>query len=189
MKLLVFDNFDSFTYNLVHMLEAILQQDIEVLRNNEVNASAAAHYDRIVFSPGPGLPAEAGCMNELILAQSPRTAMLGVCLGMQGIAQVYGGSLKNLPQVHHGVAIETNVIHAKGLFQNFPSHFMAGRYHSWVVDESTLPDCFSVDAIDAHNEIMAISHRAKRLSGVQFHPESILSEHGRLLLENWLNLN
>jgi anthranilate synthase component 2 len=187
VKLLVVDNFDSFTFNLVHMLEGILMQDVDVLRNDVVTPSQAERFDHIVFSPGPGLPPEAGNMNAVIKSCGPGTAVLGVCLGMQAIAEVYGGTLKNLSQVHHGVAIKTRVHNAAGLFQNFPEHFLAGRYHSWVVDEESLPACFSIDASDSQNEIMAISHVSQKMCGVQFHPESILTQHGRLLLENWLS--
>jgi anthranilate synthase component II len=188
MKILVFDNYDSFTYNLVHLIEKITEDTVDVFRNDKMNLDDIALYDRIVLSPGPGIPSEAGLLLPLIRRYATQKPILGVCLGHQAIAEAFGGKLTNLETVYHGVAteIQTNAERGK-LFSDFPEVFTAGRYHSWVVDEDSLPKDLRVTARDANNQIMAMEHTTFPVAGVQFHPESIMTEHGELLLRNFLN--
>lgn len=187
MKLLVLDNYDSFTYNLVHMLEQFPDVDLDVVRNDKITVSEVEKYDKIVLSPGPGLPAEAGIMHELIRAYAPVKPILGVCLGHQGIAEIFGAKLINLDQVMHGVATPVYITDTEeSLFRGLPESFLVGRYHSWSVDAKDLPDVFKITAMDAEKSIMAIAHKKFPLKGVQFHPESILTEHGMQMIENWL---
>jgi len=184
---LVVDNYDSFTWNLVHCLEDLTGAPPVVVRNDAMVAAEAARFGLIVLSPGPGLPAEAGQLVPLIRALAPTHPMLGICLGMQAMAEAFGGTLKNLATVHHGVVREV-VVEDPGdpLFNGLPRRFPAGRYHSWVVDRTALPQDFRVIAADDAGEPMAIRHRRYRLCGVQFHPESVMTPAGKALLHNWL---
>ncbi len=187
-KILVFDNYDSFTYNLVHYLQNLTHSVIDVYRNDEIELNEIKKYDKIVLSPGPGLPNEAGLLTALIKEYASTKSILGVCLGHQAIGEVYGGTLINLSKVFHGVATPIHVLdeHEK-LFLNIPNVFLGGRYHSWVVDRKTLPDCFTITAEDDEGMIMSISHKQYDVKGVQFHPESVLTENGMQLIKNWLN--
>jgi len=187
MKLLVLDNYDSFTYNLVQYIQEILGRRIDVFRNDALSLGAVDAYDVIVLSPGPGLPSAAGIMPDLIRTYAARKAILGVCLGHQAIGEAFGAQLRNLSQVYHG--IETPVrttVDDELLFQDLPEAFAAGRYHSWVVERDDLPDCLEVTAEDARGVIMAMRHREYNVRGVQFHPESIMTDHGMKMLENFL---
>ncbi len=158
-----------------------------VKRNDEIEIEEVANFDRIVFSPGPGLPKDAGKMIEIIKQYSSEKKMLGICLGMQAIAEAFGGTLYNLPNVHHGVALPTNVVDpTEPLFSGIPLLFKTGRYHSWCVDKVSLPTRLKITALDNDNEIMALSHENQLVKGVQFHPESILTEWGNELINNWL---
>ncbi len=187
MNLLVIDNYDSFTYNLVQYLEALLGRKVVVRRNDAITAEEACRYEGVVLSPGPGLPAEAGILLELIEALKGRTPMLGVCLGHQAIATAFGGSLRNLSDVWHGKEADIYVQAPDDpLFAGLPNPFRAGRYHSWVVDAGTLPQPIEVTATDAHGHVMALRHRSLPIHGVQFHPESIMTPQGMQLLGNWL---
>ncbi len=187
MNLLVLDNYDSFTYNLVQYLEDLLDGAVTVRRNDAIGPEEAARFDAIVLSPGPGLPAEAGIMPELIRALAGRRPILGVCLGHQAIAEAFGGSLINLKEVYHGKETDIHICVAdEPLFEGLPDPFRAGRYHSWVVDGATLPEVLEVTATDAAGRIMALRHRTLPLHGVQFHPESIMTPHGKQMLANWL---
>ena len=187
MKILLLDNYDSFTFNLVHLLESFDDVDVHVHRNDAFDINDAAAFDKIVLSPGPGLPSEAGIMMQLIKEMAGKKSMLGVCLGMQAMAEVFGGSLVNLEQVQHGVASEITVTdREEKLFRNLPEKFKTGRYHSWVVDHKSLPECFRITSIDASNQIMSIRHNEFDLCGVQFHPESVLTEYGNGIMGNWL---
>ena len=187
MKILLLDNYDSFTFNLVHLLEAFDGVDVHVHRNDSFNPKNAIEFDRIVLSPGPGLPGEAGILKELISGMAGKKSILGVCLGMQAIAEVFGGTLFNLDKVLHGVASETIVTDSKEkLFRNLPDKFKTGRYHSWMVDRKTLPECFQITSVDASQNIMSLRHKEYDLCGVQFHPESVLTEYGREMIGNWL---
>ncbi|GAB4255077.1 MAG: aminodeoxychorismate/anthranilate synthase component II [Vicingaceae bacterium] len=189
MNIVMIDNYDSFTYNLVHYVEGILDKDITVIRNDQLNLDDLEVFDKIILSPGPGLPSEAGKLNDIIKKYAEKKPVLGVCLGQQAIGEVFGGKLKNLNKVYHGVATKMKVVDKEeALFKNIPETFLAGRYHSWVIDKNTLPKEFKVTAVDEEGEIMAISHSTKPIKGVQFHPESILTEHGKKIIENFIRL-
>ena len=186
MKILLLDNYDSFTFNLFHYLNKF-ESDVVVKRNDEIELKEVEAFDRIVFSPGPGLPKDAGVMIEIIRMYSSEKKMLGICLGMQAIAEAFNGKLYNLPRVHHGVALPTNIVVSnEPLFSGLPISFKTGRYHSWCVDKNELPACLRITALDNEGEIMALSHENQLVKGVQFHPESILTEWGNELIYNWL---
>ena len=187
MKLLILDSYDSFTYNLVHLVEQFDDIEITIKRNDEIPLGEVENFDRILLSPGPGLPMDAGIMMDLIKTYSPTKNILGVCLGHQAIAECFGGKLINLPRPSHGVAMETIVIDSSdSLFRDIPTKFMTGRYHSWAVDILTFPDDLKVTSIDNQGTIMAFRHRELNVKGIQFHPESILSEYGKTLIGNWI---
>jgi anthranilate synthase component 2 len=190
MKILVLDNYDSFTYNLVHMLEKITGNKVDVYRNNRISLNDVGKYDKIVLSPGPGVPAEAGILIDLIKTYAPQKSIFGVCLGMQAMAETYGGKLINLSEVFHGIARPVMVKDANDpLFSEIPSPFMAGRYHSWVAERESLPSCLEITALDEDGLVMGLRHKEYKLNGVQFHPESILTEHGEKMIENWLKIS
>jgi anthranilate synthase component 2 len=184
-KVLVIDNYDSFTYNLVHYLEE-LQCSVKVVRNDKVSFSEAASFDHMVLSPGPGIPDEAGRLKELIQTFAAEKRILGVCLGQQAIAEVFGGQLINLQQVYHGVATTIEILGDDSLYKGLPSRIEVGRYHSWVVAPE-LPDCLEVTAVDDRGAIMSLRHREFDVRGVQYHPESVLTPQGKEILSNWLN--
>nr|WP_273444234.1 aminodeoxychorismate/anthranilate synthase component II [Neolewinella agarilytica] len=187
MKVLILDNYDSFTYNLVQYIEEELGQDIDVFRNDEISLEAVAEYDLIVLSPGPGVPAEAGIMPALLQRYASEKVIFGVCLGHQAIGEAFGGALINLDEVHHG--IETEMTRTKTddtLLAGVPEAFNAGRYHSWVIDPQTLPAELEMTATGEYGGVMALQHREYPIFGVQFHPESIMTKHGRLMIRNLL---
>lgn len=186
--IVIIDNYDSFTFNLVHYIEAIINQKITVFRNNEFVLSDIAAFQKIIISPGPGLPDEAGLSKQVIRHYKESKAILGVCLGHQAIVEIFGGKLKNLPEVYHGRSLKANVVQDDILFQNLPKQFLTGRYHSWVADENYFPECLETTAIDDFGNIMALKHKNLNIRGVQFHPESIMTEHGFKMLENWIKL-
>jgi anthranilate synthase component 2 len=186
MKLLVLDNYDSFTYNLVHLIEKVSEMPFDVIRNDKISIDAVKAYDKILLSPGPGLPKDAGIMPELIKTYGPSKSILGVCLGLQAIGEAYGGSLKNLETVFHGIATPINIISEDIIFDACPKTFTVGRYHSWVINTNNLPQELQVTATDEQGNIMALRHRTQDVRGVQFHPESILSEYGETMIHNWL---
>lgn len=185
-KVLILDNYDSFTYNLVHQVSYILNDKVTVRKNDAITVEEAAGFQKILLSPGPGLPQESGIMNALIKTCAATHSILGVCLGHQAIAEVFGGTLKNTA-VYHG--IQQDVIYNEGafLFSGVPNPFPAGRYHSWMVSETALPADLKVTARDASGNIMGISHRIFDVHGVQFHPESIMTPNGMRIISNWLN--
>ena len=186
MKILVLDNYDSFTFNLVQYIQEILGSKVDVRRNDAITLDAVAEYDAIILSPGPGLPSEAGIMPELIRRYAPEKAILGVCLGHQAIGEAFGAELENLAEVYHGVETPVSVTdHGEPLFRNIASQFQAGRYHSWAVKADRLPASLLVTAVDDKGAIMAMRHREYNVRGVQFHPESIMTEAGRQMLENF----
>jgi anthranilate synthase component 2 len=187
MKVLVIDNYDSFTYNLVHIIEQYHGVEITVIRNDKFKLEELSDYDKILLSPGPGIPSEAGLLLDVIKYYAPLKPMLGVCLGHQAIAEAFGGKLVNLDTVMHGIAMNTIVTKKEdALFRDISSPFLSGRYHSWAVDANTIPDCIEVTAIDDNGLVMALSHKEYNLKGMQFHPESILTEQGKEILFNWL---
>lgn len=186
MKILVLDNYDSFTFNLVQYIQEILGQKVDVRRNDAIALDAVAGYNAIILSPGPGLPSEAGIMPELIRRYGAEKAILGVCLGHQAIGEAFGAELENLTQVYHGVETPITVtMPDEPLFMNIPEQFQAGRYHSWVVRRDSLPESLQATAVDSKGVIMAMRHREYNVRGVQFHPESIMTEFGRKMLENF----
>lgn len=187
MKILVIDNYDSFTYNLVHYLENLTQQHVDVFRNDQISLDEVENYDKILLSPGPGVPEEAGICLDLIRRFAPTKSILGVCLGHQAIGEAFGGSLVNLDTVYHGVSTEIGVVAPEDrLYNNIPGTFEVGRYHSWVVDRESLPECLKITSLDNRGLIMGLSHKEYDVKGVQYHPESVLTQHGMQLLENWL---
>lgn len=190
MKILVFDNYDSFTYNLVHYLEKVNEHaSIEIHRNDKINIKDIERFDKILLSPGPGLPKDAGILKDVIKTYASSKSILGVCLGQQAIAEVFGGNLINLREVFHGVATPVQVIKKDILFEGIPETFNAGRYHSWVVSKEQFPDELEVTCTDAHGNIMGLRHKTYDLRGVQFHPESVLTEYGLEMIGNWVNRN
>ncbi len=186
MRLLILDNYDSFTYNLVHLVEKHTHLPFDVFKNDAISVEQALQYDRVLLSPGPGIPSEAGIMPQLLQAMPHSTAVLGVCLGMQAIGEATNSPLRNLNKVFHGIATPIVVMESDSLFYNCPRSFVGGRYHSWVIDESTVSPDLKVIARDEQGLIMAIRHRHRPWCGVQFHPESVLSEFGDQLIANWL---
>ena len=187
MKILVFDNYDSFTYNLVHYLEKLTGSDVDVFRNDQITLAEVDKYDKILLSPGPGLPNESGILLDLIKTYAGKKSILGVCLGLQAMAEAFGGKLLNMDEVYHGVAtLMTITDKTEPLFKDIPEQFNAGRYHSWVAEKNSLPDCFRITCVDEAGQIMGIRHKEYDLVGVQFHPESILTEYGEKMIENWL---
>ena len=191
MKILVFDNYDSFTYNLVHLIEKILHCKVDVYRNDQLDLEQVKVYDKIILSPGPGLPSEAGLLMPLIKEYASSKSILGVCLGHQAIGEVFGGKLINLDKVFHGVATPIKVqqytsTKVHDVFKDMPSTFEVGRYHSWVVSEESFPEVLEITATDDNGFIMGLRHRTFDVQGVQFHPESVLTPLGEKLLANWL---
>jgi anthranilate synthase component 2 len=186
-KILIIDNYDSFTYNLVHLVNEIGLQ-CEVWRNDRFNIDEVDAFDKIILSPGPGIPSEAGLLLDVIEKYAPSKSIFGVCLGQQAIAEVFGGKLYNLSQPMHGIATPVKVTdNQEKLFIGLPQSFKVGRYHSWVVDEKAIPDSLMVTAIDeVDNTVMALRHKTHNVRGVQFHPESVLTEYGKELMQNWL---
>jgi anthranilate synthase component 2 len=186
-KILVFDNYDSFTYNLVHILRSYSEHETDVVLNDEILLEEADGYDGIILSPGPGVPSEAGLLEPLIDRYKSSKRIFGVCLGQQAIAEVFGGRLVNLESVYHGVATPVKFSEPRHyIFHGLPEVINGGRYHSWAVDPLSLPDCLRIEAIDADGHIMALSHRNYDICSVQFHPESILTPSGREIISNWL---
>jgi anthranilate synthase component 2 len=185
-KILIFDNYDSFTYNLVHQVKELGYTNIDVIRNDKIALEDIVQYDKILLSPGPGIPSEAGILLDLIKTYAPTKSILGVCLGQQAIGEVFGGKLTNLDKVYHGVAMDTKIVKQDYIFDMLPSNFPTGRYHSWVVAQEGFPEELEITAIDENNNIMALRHKKYDVRGVQFHPESILTEGGIEIIKAWL---
>ncbi|MEZ5104685.1 MAG: aminodeoxychorismate/anthranilate synthase component II [Draconibacterium sp.] len=187
MKIVVIDNYDSFTYNLVHAIKKISGLPVDVFRNDEISLEDLEKYDKIVLSPGPGLPEESGLLREIIKEFAPKKSMLGVCLGHQAIGEVFGGKLLNMKKVLHGIATPVELTETKSvLFEGLPKTFEVGRYHSWIVQKEDLPECFEVTSYDNDGFIMSMKHKEYDVEGVQFHPESVLTPLGEQILKNWL---
>lgn len=191
MRILVFDNYDSFTYNLVHLVEKITHSKVEVHRNDKIALEKIKDYDKIILSPGPGIPEEAGLLLPLIKEYASSKSILGVCLGHQAIGEAFGGTLINLSTVYHGVATPINVKCETSeddprLFVGLPNKIEVGRYHSWIISDENFPAVLEVTARDEHGYIMALQHKNYDVQGVQFHPESVLTPDGEKILRNWL---
>jgi len=204
MKILVFDNYDSFTYNLVHLVEKILHEKVDVWRNDQIPLEKVKEYDKIILSPGPGIPVEAGLLLPLIKEYASSKSILGVCLGHQAIGEAFGGKLVNLSTVYHGVATPIKILQhdtsdekrdisrltsrvSRNLFDNLPDEFEVGRYHSWIISDEGFPGELEVTARDENDYIMALQHKKYDVQGVQFHPESVLTPKGEIILKNWLS--
>jgi len=187
MKILVFDNYDSFTYNLVQLIKEIAPKaTVEVFRNDEISLDKVKGYDKILLSPGPGLPSESGLLLPLIKDYAATKSIFGVCLGQQAIGETFGGKLTNLAQVYHGIATPINITASSDLFEGLPTQFEVGRYHSWVVDEKDFPADLTITSKDDKGYIMSLEHKTYDVKGVQFHPESVLTPNGAKILTNWL---
>ncbi len=187
MKILVFDNYDSFTYNLVHLVEKITHEKVAVFRNDQIALDDVKVYDKIILSPGPGIPEEAGLLLPLIKRYASTKSILGVCLGHQAIGQAFGGTLKNLDKVYHGVATKINILNQDApILRGMGNEVEVGRYHSWIVDKENFPTDLEITAVDDNGYIMALQHKTFDVQGVQFHPESILTPDGEKMLRNWL---
>ena len=187
MRVLIFDNYDSFTYNLVQMVEQWGKAEVVVRKNDKITLDEAADFDGIIFSPGPGLPVDAPLMGEIISQLGASIPMLGVCLGHQAIVEAFGGKLKHLNAIYHGTVIQTKALVHDLLFENIPAVFDTGLYHSWAVDDVGFPEELEVTARGETGNIMALRHRSWPVRGIQFHPESIMTPNGRQMIENWLN--
>lgn len=185
MKLLLLDNYDSFTYNIVHVVRK-LGYEIDVVRNDKISVAEVAQYDKIILSPGPGIPEEAGILLPLIKEYASTKPILGVCLGHQAIGEAFGASLINLSKVYHGVSSMVSIQYRDSIFEGLPDTLEVGRYHSWVINPATLPSCLRVTAVDEGGQIMAIAHTEYDVHGVQFHPESILTPQGETIIKNFL---
>ena len=187
LRILILDNYDSFTYNLLHYVEEFDGVEVDVIRNDEVDIEKLNVYDGIILSPGPGLPNESGLLIPVIEKYKKTKKILGVCLGQQAIGEVFGGNLENLEKVYHGIASTIEICEPKHyLFKNLPNQIEVGRYHSWVVSTQNFPDNLRIDATDANGRIMALSHKEFDICAVQFHPESILTPLGKHIVFNWL---
>ncbi len=185
MKIVIIDNYDSFTYNLAHLVRE-LGVEVTVLRNDQFKMEELEEYSKIILSPGPGIPSEAGLLLDVIRTYAGKKPILGVCLGHQAIGEVFGGKLENLTDVFHGVATEGTQLGNDELFYGLPRRITMGRYHSWVVSQEGLPDCLEVTAVSDEGQIMALKHKEMNVRGIQFHPESVLTPDGRKMIQNWL---
>ncbi|WP_080053716.1 anthranilate synthase component II [Spirosoma aerolatum] len=186
MKLLVLDNYDSFTYNLVYILRELGHKP-DVIRNDKIALEAVGQYDKIMLSPGPGIPSEAGIMQNLVREYGPTKSILGICLGHQGIGEVYGATLENLGDVLHGIAHRATITdRSEPLFADIPDELTVGRYHSWTVMPNPMPADLQITAVDENGRVMGLSHKQYDVRGLQFHPESVLTENGVKMIENWL---
>ena len=190
MNILILDNYDSFTYNLVHMVEKITGIFPDVFRNDEISIADVGTYDIIMLSPGPGIPDEAGILKEVIKTYATSKPIFGVCLGLQAITEVFGGKILNMDEVYHGVATEMEVIQDNTiLFKGIPNKFPAARYHSWIADKESLPNELEITAVDEDGGVMAIRHKEFNINAVQFHPESILTDVGEQIVRNFIEAN
>lgn len=186
-KIVIIDNYDSFTYNLSHLVKE-LGADTTVMRNDQFSIDELEAFDRIILSPGPGIPSEAGKLLEVIRTYARRKPILGVCLGHQAIGEIFGGKLENLSEVFHGIATEGTQFGNDEIFSGLPSRITMGRYHSWVVSKNGLPDCLEITAESDEGQIMALRHKTLNVRGIQFHPESVLTPEGWKIIENWLQI-
>ena len=187
MKIVIIDNYDSFTYNLSHLVKE-LGAEVTVVRNDQFHLEELEQYSKIILSPGPGIPSEAGLLLDVIRTYAGKKPILGVCLGHQAIGEVFGAKLENLSDVFHGVATPCHIVADDPIFSGLERDITIGRYHSWVVSREDLPDCLEVTAESDEGQIMALRHRELNVRGIQFHPESVLTPDGRKMLQNWMFL-
>lgn len=185
-KILIFDNYDSFTYNLLHAVKSLGYNDVDVIRNDKIDLSTVEKYNKIILSPGPGIPEEAGLLMPLIRQFANRKSILGVCLGHQAMGEVFGAKLENIPFVFHGVQTPVDIIASDYLFNGISNEILVGRYHSWIVSKDNFPAELEITAVDRSGDVMAMKHRTLDLHGVQFHPESILTPEGVRIIQNFL---
>ena len=187
MKIVIVDNYDSFTYNLSHLVKE-LGAEVTVVRNDQFELAELEPYSKIILSPGPGIPSEAGLLLDVIRTYAGKKPILGVCLGHQAIGEVFGGKLENLSDVFHGVATPCHIIADDPIFSGIERDITIGRYHSWVVSNENFPDCLEVTAVSDEGQVMALRHKTHNVRGIQFHPESVLTPDGKKMLQNWLFL-
>ena len=185
MKIVIIDNYDSFTYNLSHLVKE-LGAEVDVVRNDQFQLDDLSQYDKIILSPGPGIPSEAGLLLDVIKTYTGKKPIFGVCLGHQAIGEVFGGKLENLSNVFHGVATEGTQLQNDPIFDGLPKRITMGRYHSWVVAKDGFPDCLEITAESDEGQIMALRHRDYDIHGIQFHPESVLTPDGKTIIKNWI---
>lgn len=185
MKTVIIDNYDSFTYNLAHLVKE-LGTEVSVVRNDQFRLSELKPFDKIILSPGPGIPTEAGLLMDVVDAYAPVKPILGVCLGHQAIGEYFGGKLTNLSQVFHGIASTISITAPDYIYKELPAQVQVGRYHSWVVDNEGLPDCLEVTSVSEEGQIMSLRHKQYDVRGIQYHPESVLTPEGRKIIANWL---
>ena len=185
MRIVIIDNYDSFTYNLAHLVKE-LGAEVEVMRNDQFQIEDLLPYDKIILSPGPGIPSEAGLLLDVIRQYAPIKPILGVCLGHQAIGEYFGGHLTNLSQVFHGVSSTISVTTPDYIYNELPNHIEVGRYHSWVVDTHAFPDCLEITSVSKEGQIMSLRHRQYDVRGIQYHPESVLTPDGQKIISNWL---
>ena len=186
MKILLLDNYDSFTYNLLHVVKELGATDVEVVRNDQIDLEEVEKYDKIILSPGPGIPEEAGLLLPIIKKYAPTKSILGVCLGHQAIGEAFGGLLENLTEVCHGVQTPVSIIKQDLLFEGLGREIPVGRYHSWVVSRESFPECLEITAESEEGQIMALRHKTYDVHGIQFHPESVLTPQGKEIIKNFL---
>ena len=187
MKILLLDNYDSFTYNLLHVVKELGIKEVEIFRNDKIALSEIERFDKIILSPGPGIPEEAGLLLPIIKQYAPTKSILGVCLGHQAIGEAFGATLENLTDVYHGVQTPVHIIKDDILFQHLEHEIPVGRYHSWVVSRNAFPECLEITAESQEGQIMALRHRMYDVHGIQFHPESVLTPQGKVIIQNFLN--
>ena len=185
MRIVIIDNYDSFTYNLAHLVKE-LGAEVEVLRNDQFQIEDLLPYDKIILSPGPGIPSESGLLLDVIRQYAPIKPILGVCLGHQAIGEYFGGHLTNLSQVFHGVSSTVSVTTPDYIYNELPDHIEVGRYHSWVVNTQAFPDCLEITSVSEEGQIMSLRHRQYDVRGIQYHPESVLTPDGQKIISNWL---
>ena len=188
MKILLLDNYDSFTYNLLHIVKELGAEDVEVIRNDQIDLAEVKRFDKIILSPGPGIPSEAGLLLPIIKEYAATKPILGVCLGHQAIGEAFGGTLENLKDVYHGIQSSIRLMGDKPLFEGLGKQILVGRYHSWVVSNNNFPTCLEITAESEEGQIMALRHREYNVHGIQFHPESVLTPQGKTIISNFLKL-
>lgn len=187
MKILLLDNYDSFTYNLLHVVKELGATDVEVFRNDEIELDEVERFDKIILSPGPGVPEESGLLLPIIKRFAPTKSILGVCLGHQAIGEAFGANLENLKEVYHGIQSPVKIVKDDLLFTSLEKEILVGRYHSWVVSNNNFPQCLEITALSEEGQIMALRHKTYRVHGIQFHPESVLTPQGKEIIKNFLN--